>query len=95
MLVILFGLAGIHQATQQSVEKSLAAELLPVATRGSGFGVLATVNGIGDLVSSVAVGALWSAVNPAAGFAYAGILTLAGALLIYFFTGLERQAVQV
>jgi MFS family permease len=87
VLVILFGLAGIHQATQQSLEKSLAAELLPAAARGSGFGVLATVNGIGDLVSSVVVGALWSSVSPAAGFAYAGIVTLAGALLIYFFTG--------
>jgi MFS family permease len=95
VLVILFGLAGIHQATQQSLEKSLAAELLPATARGSGFGVLATVNGIGDLVSSVVVGALWSAVNPAAGFAYAGILTMAGALLIYFFTGQAGRAVQI
>ena len=87
ILVTLFGLAGIHQAAQQSLEKSLAAELLPAAARGSGFGVLATANGIGDLVSSVAVGALWSGVSPTAGFAYAGILTTAGALLIYFFTG--------
>jgi MFS family permease len=87
VLVTLFGLAGIHAAVQQSIEKSLAAELLPVSARGSGFGVLATVNGIGDLVSSVAVGALWSSVSPAAGFAYAGILTMAGALLIFFFTG--------
>lgn len=95
VLVILFGLAGIHQATQQSLEKSLAAELLPAATRGSGFGVLATVNGIGDLVSSVVVGALWSGVSPAAGFAYAGILTTAGALLIYFFTGRRDRVVQI
>ena len=95
VLVILFGLAGIHQATQQSLEKSLAAELLPAAARGSGFGVLATVNGIGDLVSSVVVGALWSGVSPAAGFAYAGIVTLAGALLIYFFTGHREGEVQI
>jgi len=86
ILVILFGLAGIHQAAQQSLEKSLAAELLPAESRGPGFGVLATVNGIGDLVSSVVVGTLWSAVSPAAGFVYAGIFTMAGALLIYFFT---------
>ena len=87
VLVILFGLAGIHQAAQQSLEKSLAAELLPAAARGSGFGVLATANGIGDLVSSVVVGALWSGVSPTAGFVYAGVMTIAGALLIYFFTG--------
>jgi MFS family permease len=84
VLAILFALAGIHVAVQQSVEKSLAAELLPASARGSGFGVLATVNGIGDLVSSVAVGVLWSSVSPNAGFLYAGIFTLAGAALIYF-----------
>jgi MFS family permease len=79
----LFGLAGIHAGVMASLEKSLAAELLPAEVRGSGFGVLATVNGIGDLVSSVVVGALWSAVSPSAGFVYAGVFTLAGAILIY------------
>ena len=82
-LAILFGLAGIHNGFQQSLEKSLAAELLPGEVRGSGFGVLATVNGAGDLVSSIAVGALWSAVGTTAGFAYATIFTLVGAVLIY------------
>ena len=83
VLVLLFGLAGIHGAFQQSLEKSLAAEILPKDVRGSGFGVLATVNGIGDLISSIAVGALWSSVSPAAGFAYAGIFMLIGAVAIY------------
>jgi MFS family permease len=86
VLIILFGFAGIHSGVQQSLEKSLAAEFLPQRVRGSGFGVLATVNGIGDLVSSVVVGALWSAVSPAAGFLYAAAFTGLGAALIYFFT---------
>jgi len=86
-LIVLFGLAGIHSGVQQSLEKSLAAELLPAQIRGSGFGVLATANGVGDLISSVAVGALWSAASPAAGFLYATAFTTAGAVLIYFFTG--------
>jgi MFS family permease len=84
VLIVLFGLAGIHGAMQASLEKSMAAELLPQRVRGSGFGVLATVNGIGDLVSSIAVGVLWSSVSPNAGFLYAGIFTLAGSALIYF-----------
>jgi MFS family permease len=83
ILAVLFGLAGIHGAVQQSLEKSLAAELLPSAIRGSGFGVLAAVNGVGDLISSIAVGALWSGVSANAGFFYAGVFTLAGAVLIY------------
>jgi len=82
ILAVLFGLAGVHGAFQQALEKSLAADLLPREVRGSGFGVLATVNGIGDLVSSVAVGALWSGVGPAAGFLYAGVFTVVGAVLV-------------
>lgn len=82
VLVALFALAGLHHAVRDSLEKSLAAELLAAEVRGSGFGVLATVNGIGDLVSSVAVGFLWSAVAPVAGFLYACLFILAGAFLI-------------
>lgn len=83
ILAILFGLAGVHLGVAQSLEKSAASEILPAQRRGSGFGVLAAVNGIGDLVSSIAVGALWSAVSATAGFAYAAVFALIGAVLIY------------
>jgi MFS family permease len=83
VLVSLFGLAGMHDAFQQSLEKSAAAELIPQDVRGTGFGVLAATNGVGDLVSSVVVGALWSAVSPTAGFLYAGIFSLVGAVIIF------------
>jgi MFS family permease len=83
-LAILFALAGIHIGIQQGLEKSLAAELLGSEIRGTGFGVLATVNGIGDFASSIIVGALWTMVAPAAGFLYGAIFSLAGATLIYF-----------
>jgi len=83
VLIVLFGLAGVHGAVQQSIEKSLAAEILPREIRGSGFGMLATANGIGDFVSSIAVGALWSSVSPAAGFLYAGVFSAIGAILIF------------
>ena len=87
MLALLFGVAGIHDATQQAVEKSLAAEILPQPVRGSGFGVLAAVNGVGDLISSVVVGVLWSKVSANAGFIYAAAFAFLGAVLIYFYTG--------
>jgi MFS family permease len=82
IFALLFGLAGIHDAFQQSLEKSAASETLPKEIRGSGFGVLATANGIGDLVSSIAVGALWSSVGPTAGFAFAAVFSALGALLV-------------
>ncbi len=83
-LALLFALAGVHEGVQQAIEKSASAELLPAEIRGSGFGVLATVNGIGDFVSSIVVGALWTAVAPTAGFVYGALFMLAGATLIYF-----------
>jgi hypothetical protein len=83
VLVVLFALGGIHHAFQQSLEKSLAAELIVREMRGTGFGVLATANGMGDLVSSVVVGTLWSAVSPGAGFLYAAVFAVLGAAVVY------------
>lgn len=82
-LAALFVLAGVHTAMQQALEKSISAELLAAEIRGTGFGVLATVNGIGDFASSIVVGALWTAVGPRAGFIYGAVFMLAGAALIY------------
>lgn len=90
ILAVLFALAGVHGGFQASLEKSMAAEMLPRAIRGSGFGVLAATDGLGDVVSSIVVGVLWSAVSPAAGFAYAAIFTAAGAALILWLRG-NRQ----
>lgn len=87
LLAVLFGLAGIHIGVTQSLEKSVASEILPAVNRGSGFGVLATVNGVGDLVSSVVVGALWSSVSATAGFIYAAAFSLLGAIVISANTG--------
>jgi len=56
---------------------------LPAESASMGFGVLATVNGVGDFVSSFVVGLLWTRLSPAAGFAYAAILTGCGALLMF------------
>jgi MFS family permease len=91
VLAVLFGLAGVHHAFQQSLEKSLAAELMSRETRGTGFGVLASANGIGDLVSSVVVGALWSMVSPAAGFLYAAAFAVLGAVLVIS-SGARRES---
>ena len=81
---VLFALAGVGVAAHETLEKSFAAELLPAERRGTGFGLLATATGVGDFVSSIAVGALWSAVSPAAGFAYAAVFCAAGAFLLLF-----------
>ncbi len=77
----LFILAGIYIAIEETLEDSLCAELVPEAQHGMAFGTLATVNGVGDLVSSLVVGALWTAWGTQVAFGYSAILFLAGALL--------------
>jgi MFS family permease len=81
-LFLLFGIAGIYIAIEDSLERAVAADFVPAHLRGTGFGMLATVNGLGDFVSSVVVGLLWSSVSPNAGFAFAAILGTAGTLLL-------------
>jgi MFS family permease len=81
-LALIFVLGGIYKAMAETLEDSLCAELVGEAHHGMAFGVLATVNGAGDFLSSVVVGALWTAVGTTAAFGYSAVLFTAGALLI-------------
>jgi MFS family permease len=81
-LGVVFGLGGIYVAIEETLEDSLCAELTEEAQHGMAFGVLATVNGAGDFLSSVIVGALWSAFGTAVAFGYSFLLFLAGAGLV-------------
>lgn len=49
-------------------------------TLATSYGALGTVNGTAKLISSSAVGVLWTAVSPEAGFGLAALLMLAGTL---------------
>jgi hypothetical protein len=75
-------LGGIYVAIEETVEDSLCAELVTEDHHGMAFGVLATVNGMGDFLSSIIVGALWSAFGTSVAFAYAAMLAVAGAVLV-------------
>lgn len=82
-LAVLFVLGGMYIASEDVLEGAIAAELLPDNVKGTGYGALATINGIGDFVSSIVVGFLWVHVSPTAGFLYAGILSILGAIIIW------------
>jgi MFS family permease len=82
MLGVMFVIAGIFVSIVETLEDSFCAELVGEEHHGMAFGVLATVNGIGDFLSSIIVGALWAAVGTAAAFGYSAILFTLGALLI-------------
>lgn len=78
----LFILAGIYVGTEEALEDSLAAELVPKEQHGMAFGTLAAVNAVGDFLSSLMVGFLWSAVSAKAAFSFSAVLFFLGALLI-------------
>ena len=75
-------LGGIYVAVEETLEDSLCAELVDETQHGMAFGVLATVNGMGDFLSSIMVGALWSTAGLMAAFGYSLLLFIAGAVLV-------------
>jgi MFS family permease len=73
---------GLQAPLVVATENSLAAALVPERLGGTAFGVLAGVNGVGDLVSSVAAGALWTATGAASALAAAALIAVAAAVLL-------------
>ena len=82
LLAVIFVLAGLYIGTEEALEDSLSAELVPQEQHGMAFGTLAAVNAVGDFVSSLLVGFLWSAFNVQTAFAASAILFVAGAIFI-------------
>lgn len=78
----IFVLAGLYIGTEEALEDSVAAEIVPREQHGMAFGTLAAVNAVGDFLSSLLVGALWSAFGVGAAFGASAVLFAAGAIVI-------------
>jgi MFS family permease len=81
-LAAVFVLGGMYVAIEETLEDSLCAELVGAEHHGMGFGVLATVNGVGDFVSSVVVGVLWTAFGTSVAFGFSAVLFALGSCLV-------------
>jgi MFS family permease len=81
-LVALFILEGTVMAAQETLDSAVATDILPPGSRGAGFGVLNATSGVGDFVSSIVVGFLWSGISGHAAFAYSAILSVLAAALM-------------
>lgn len=82
LLIVLFAISGIYTAIIEFSQPALASTLITDRLHGTGFGLMSTVDGVGDFVSSITMGVLWTAVSPNAGFAVAGVLALVAAALL-------------
>ena len=72
-------LVGAQNPVVAAVESSLTSSIIEERRLGTGFGILNAVNGVGDLVSSIVAGALWTFLSPVATFVAGAVLCLAAA----------------
>ena len=80
--VVIFILSGIFIAWEDTIEGIAVRDYVGDDIAGTAYGVMGVVNGIGDLVSSIVVGFLWTAVGATWGFVYAAVIGLAGTILM-------------
>jgi len=83
-LALMFALGGMGVGIYEAVEDAIAADLLPREIRGSGFGALAVVTGLGDLVSSLLFGWGWAALGVAAASMVALVPMAAGVTFMLY-----------
>ena len=67
---------------EETLEDACCAELVTEQQHGMAFGTLATMNGIGDVVSSIVVGLLWTSFGTSIAFSYSAVLFLIGSAMI-------------
>jgi MFS family permease len=78
----IFFIAGLYMAVQEALESTVTAGMVSGDMLAMSFGALGTVNGTGKLVSSTAVGVLWTVVSPVFGFGLAALLMAAGTMAL-------------
>ena len=82
ILSVLFTLTGLSAGMQESVQKTYVSLTLPERGRGRGLGIHAGVLGMGQLVSGVLIGGLWSLGHYPISFMIAGLMVAVSILLL-------------
>lgn len=70
LLAVPFLAAGIAIGCVETPEHSAVAALTPIQLRGSAFGLLATIQAVGNLAASAIAGLLWTAGSASVAFIY-------------------------
>lgn len=86
ILALSFALAGVGIGFVETAENAAVAALAPVDARGSAFGLLATVQSLGNFVASAVTGLVWTTFSPRVAFAYLVVLMIVS-LLSFAATG--------
>jgi MFS family permease len=91
-LAVAIACSGVYISVEETLEKAVAAELLPAESRSLGFGVLASANAVGDMLSSVYVGLLLQSGHAGLAFGFAAALGAAGVTWLAVTAPRLRQA---
>ena len=83
LLVLLFALNGMYTAIIESSQPALASTLIADDQHGAGYGIMSAVDGLGDFLSSITIGLLWTFLSPAIGFLFGGVLALLAAIILF------------
>ncbi|MGH3977079.1 MAG: MFS transporter [Pseudonocardiaceae bacterium] len=70
LLAVAFALAGVGIGCAETAEHAAVATFAPEDIRGSAFGLLATVQAIGNVAASVVAGLLYTVASPSVAFTY-------------------------
>lgn len=70
LLAVAFALAGAGIGCAETAEHAAVAAFAPVDVRGSAFGLLATVQAVGNVAASAVAGLLYTVASPAIAFGY-------------------------
>ena len=89
-----FALAGIYIGMEDTLEGAIPADLVRPEQRGTAYGLMGAVNGVGDWIASALVGTVWTFVSPVTAFVSAGVLMAAGAGWVYARAGGRRDSMQ-
>jgi MFS family permease len=92
-LAFIFAIGGIQVSMGETLEDSFCAELVDEARHGMAFGTLAAVNGVGDFVSSIVVGVLWTAWGTSIAFGYSAVLCILGSGLAWYTARVRKNGV--
>jgi MFS family permease len=73
LLGVAFAMAGVGIGCAETAENAAVAAFAPAEIRGSAFGLLATVQAIGNVAASAVAGLLYTVASPTAAFTYLAV----------------------
>jgi MFS family permease len=82
LIAIAFAAAGVGIGLIETAENAAVAAMAPAEVRGSAFGLLAAIQGFGQLAASAVAGLLWTLVSPEVAFVYLATLAAVAAVVI-------------